>query len=206
MSLESIAGPLIGGGLGLLSGGGESGPTVTRPYIPKDRDDAYTRQLKDALKLYETQFDPRPTMRVANTYPTNQFEGLFRNPELGELQRRSDQTFFESLLQPQDKPATAAPVDNTAALADLEARIAAKDYLKQAAGTKGYGWMNQSAYDDTGLADVGRFVMAANKTGGGMFDMGAIDARQQNPELADKFDAANAAMRLELMRRKGMGA
>lgn len=204
MSLESIAGPLIGGGLGLLSGSEESGPTVTRPYIPKDREDAYTRQLKDALKLYETQFDPRPTMRVANTYPTNQFEGLFRNPELGELQRRSDQTFFESLLQPQTE--NTKPQEDPQALADLEARIAAKDYLKQAAGTNGYSWMNQSAYDDAGLADVGRFVMAANKTGGGMFDMGAIDARQQNPELADKFDAANAAMRLELMRRKGMGA
>lgn len=212
VGLESIAGPLLGAGLGLLSGDSGGGTTVTRPYIPKDREDAYTRQLKDALKLYETPFDPRPTMRVAYSYPTNQFESLFQNPELGELQRRSDQTFFESLLTPQAQPEQ--PKEDPQAMADMEARMMARQYFGNAGGTMANPASTNTAqsrmaemyraglFDDKGLADIGRFVQAS---GGGMDAAGYDRANMQDPKLFEAFQQAQQAALAEATKRKAMG-
>lgn len=210
--LESIAGPLLGAGLGLLGGDSGGGTTITRPYIPKDREDAYTRQLKDALKIYETPFDPRPTMRVAYTYPTNQFESLFQNPELGELQRRSDQSYFESLLSPQSEPEK--PKEDQQVMADLEARMMARDYFNKAGGTMANpastrtaqsrmaDMYNAGLFDDKQLSDIGRFVQAS----GGAMDVAGYDrANMKDPKLLENYQLANQAALVEAMRRKAMG-
>ncbi len=210
MSLESVAAPLAGAVLGGLTGGDSSGGTqTTKPYLPKRYEEEYDALLEKALKLSDTPFAPRDTMRVAYTYPTNAFEGLFQNPELGELQRRSDQKYFESLVQPQTQE-PAAPQEDPQAMADLEARMIARQHLS-APNDLGYHttqtlrnkqMLEAGLYDDKSLADIGRYVGEANKYGGTLSGAAQDMVRRTKPELLDAYGAANQAMLQAAMARK----
>lgn len=202
-----FAAPLLGAGLGLLSGGDQESTTVTRPYLPKEREDAYKKQLEDALKLYETPFDPRPTQRVAYSYPTNSFDSLFQNPQLAELQRRSDQSYFESLLSPVDQP-QATGEDEAAKMKEMESRLIGRDYLNSAGGSmaqprstntaqfRAKQYLDSGLLSDSDLAAIGNYASETQKAGGHM------------PNDRDMLDAYLAAINvnplIEAYKRKGM--
>lgn len=210
----SVAGPVAGALLGGLTGGESSGGTqITKPWLPKKYEEEYDALLEKALKLSDTPFAPRDTMRVDYAYPTNAFEGLFQNRELGELQKRSDQKYFESLVKPQAQE-PAAPQEDPQAMADLEARMAARQYFAGAGGTMANPASTRTAqsrladmygaglFDDAGLADIGRFVQAS---GGAQNAAGYDRANRQDPALLEAFGRAQQAALAEAMKRKAMG-
>jgi hypothetical protein len=192
-SILSLAGPV----LGALGGGKNTGASQQQisgyQSLPKEIQDYLLKSMFPRIQSYgESSYQGLPMRRINES----DMDPVFGSKARIGLQEWRD---YQMAQQPQ---AAAEDATKNADIADVEARMMARQYLSEQSGKKGYGWMNPSLYDDKGLAGVGKYVMAAQKAGGG--DMGYVDARQFNPEAADGFDNANIAMMLEAMKRKGM--
>lgn len=86
--------------LGAVSGGRDkTSAAQTRPYMPKEYEEGYKRLLEDAMITYETPFRPVESRRAALA-PSEQFGGIFFNPEMADIQRQSDARFLADLTAP----------------------------------------------------------------------------------------------------------
>lgn len=188
----------LGGSLlGALGGGKQkAGAPAVSGYqsLPQEIKDYLLKDLFPQMKSYQSSGYQGIPLRRLNASDTD--------PVFGSKARQDIQAWRDYMLAQKPEAEADDSMDKEKELADMEARMLARQYLQGQGGKKGYGWMVPELYDDAGLAGVGKFVMAANKAGGG--DMGFVDARSMNPSAAEGFDKANVAMMLEAMRRKGM--
>lgn len=128
----AIAGPLIGSAVGGLTSGKKQTSTATnKPYLPDNYQKGFDDLLSGAQTATSKPFTPAPTSRVAP--PTNAFSALFANPELLQIQRGADKSYFDKLMNP--APATPAPTNAISpATADT---LKARQLIQQAAGPGG---------------------------------------------------------------------
>lgn len=133
--LGSVAGAAVGG---LLGGKGQSSTQQTRPYLPEDYEKGYTNLLSDATSTYEQPFTPAERTRVAP--PTSAFDALFANPEMMELQRRSDRNYFTKPQQPQ----TPSKQMNQQDISSLRNEMLARQFVNSGNPTVSWGFKDAS--------------------------------------------------------------
>lgn len=201
----AVAG-LLGGGKGKV----ESAPQSGYATYPQWLKDLYEKTFAPAVtKQFEKEYSAIPMQRYDSVDP------IFGSQQLLNFQRMSDAKGgqFSPYTDP-NAPVTQAPApvdDGTKAaeMADMEARMLARQMLSQAdpgmkvsnvGGIDIGGRLAQQygagLYDDKSLADIGKYFMETQKKG---------QLGNQSGEGFDAYlQAINVQPQLEAMRRKGM--
>lgn len=101
--------------------------------MPKSYEDGYETLLKDALDIYKQPVTLGHTRRV-NTGPMSAFDSLFTSPELQDIQRQDDESYFAKLFAENNPNAGGnKPADSGAANDEMLGRL----MIQQAAGPGG---------------------------------------------------------------------
>lgn len=107
----AIAAPIVGAGLGAISGskGGKT-TTTSAPNLPDNVKKAWDKLLENSQTLADRPYQAPVTTRVD---ASNMYGGLFNNPELQAIQGVHDRKLFDDMLsngvpvQPKTDPANA---------------------------------------------------------------------------------------------------
>lgn len=101
--IGAIAGPAIGSIIGGVSGSKSKTsnqtamPNFLNPAAQGTLNTGNAQLLSDALNLYNKPFSPAPTTQAMTD---TAFGGLFNNPELAQIQRMDNKSFFDKLTSP----------------------------------------------------------------------------------------------------------
>lgn len=129
----SLVAPIVGAAAGSVFGGkGQKSTAQTKPYMPESREKAFELQLEDALKAYQTPFRPVERRR-AELSPSDQFGGIFFNPEMADIQNQSDTRFMQTLFSPQADAGqqAAAQAEQQAAMQSMQSKMDAQDWMSR---------------------------------------------------------------------------
>lgn len=208
------------GGIGAITGalGGnktESIPTQISGYqsLPKEIQDYLIESVFPRITAWgETPYPTVPLRRA----DAEDYDPVFGSKSRQYLQQYYDNQRLAEMAKNRDTGAAGATsAAEQKAMADMEARMAAREYFGGAGGTMAQPASTNTAqarmgqmykaglFDDKGLSDIGRFIQAA---GGGTSAAGYDMANAQDPKLMQGFQGAYLSALLEALKRKGVQA
>lgn len=208
-SIISAASGLAGLAGSLKGGKVESAPVSGYATYPQWLKDLYEKTFAPAaVAEYQKEYQALPMTRYESVDP------FFGSAQLSALQRMSDAQggMFGKYNDPNAQAATDATANaeqKAKEMADLEARMIARQYLggmgANPAETTAQALRRQKyeagLYDDSGLASIGKYIQAA----GDMNNVAGADVvRRDSPAIYEAYGQALQNANLEALRRKGL--